>query len=122
MVTFYPRSEQFPGLEDMPLDEYIARFRRECAPIMWAGFVIGTLLFHITPLFTVFVPLPAFWLSAETRDRHAQRLAAHPIYYVRQPVFLLKMIAGLLWGADPKVRAALGLPPYPADPGTWRKS
>lgn len=122
MATLYPRSERFPGIEDMPLDEYLARFRRESAPLMWAGFVLGTLFFHFTPLFTVFIPLPAFMLSAETRDRHAQRLMAHPMYYVRQPVFLVKMVAGLLWGADPGVRERLGLPPYPADPGTWRKS
>lgn len=122
MVTFYPRSEQFPGIDEMPLDEYLARFKRESAPLMWAGFVLGTLFFHLTPLFTVFIPLPAFALPASTRERHAQRLSSHRIYYVRQPVFLLKMIAGLLWGSDPAVRARLGLAPYPADPGTWRRS
>lgn len=122
MVTFYPRSELFPGIEDMALDAYLARFRRESAPLMWVGFVLGTLFFHLTPLFTVFIPLPAFLLSAATRERHAQRLTAHPVYYLRQPVFLVKMVAGLLWGADPAVRARLGLPPYPADPGTWRRS
>ncbi|MDO9015431.1 MAG: hypothetical protein Q8S73_06925 [Deltaproteobacteria bacterium] len=122
MVTFYPRSEQFPGIEDMDLDAYIAQYRRECAPLMWAGFVLGTVFFHLTPLFTVYLPLPAYALSDEDRERHAQRLVSHPIYYVRQPVFLLKMVAGLLWGADPAVRARLGLAPYPADPGTWRTS
>lgn len=122
MATFYPRSERFPGIEDMALDAYLARFKRECAPLMWAGFVLGTLFFHLTPLFTVFIPLPAFLLSEGARERHAQRLTGHPLYYVRQPVFLVKMVAGLLWGADPRVRAALALPPYPADPGTWRTS
>jgi hypothetical protein len=122
MVTFYPRSEQFPGIDERPLDAYLARFKRESAPLMWAGFVLGTLFFHLTPLFTVFIPLPAFALPASTRERHAQRLSSHRIYYVRQPVFLLKMIAGLLWGSDPAVRARLGLAPYPADPGTWRRS
>jgi hypothetical protein len=120
MVTFYPRTERFPGLEDMPVDAYLARYKRECAPIMWLGFVLGTLFFHATPLFTVFIPLPAFMLSAATRERHAQRLTSHPWYYVRQPVFLVKMIAGLLWGSDPAVRDRLGLDPYPADPGTRR--
>lgn len=120
MATFYPRSERFPGIEDMDLDAYITRYRRETAPLMWLGFVLGTVLFHITPLFTVYVPLPAFWLSAATRERHAQRLVGSPIYLVRQPIFLVKMVAGLLWGADPRVRGALALPPYPADPGTRR--
>ncbi len=122
MVTFYPRSEHFPGIEDMDLDAYLARYQRETAPIMWLGFVLGTLLFHLTPFFTVYVPLPAFWLSAETRERHAQRLLGSPIYYVRQPIFLLKMVAGLLWGADARVRERLALPHYPADPGTRRLS
>jgi len=120
MATFYPRSERFPGIEDMGLDAYIARYRRETAPLMWLGFVLGTVLFHVTPLFTVYVPLPAFWLSAATRERHAQRLVGSPIYLVRQPIFLLKMVAGLLWGADPRVREALALQAYPDDPGTRR--
>jgi hypothetical protein len=122
MATFYPRSARFPGIEDMDIDGFLERYRRESAPIMWAGFVLGTLLFQLTPLFTVFVPLPAFMLTAAARERHAQRLASHPLYYVRQPVFLVKMVAGLLWGSDPAVRGALNLPPYPADPGTWRTS
>lgn len=122
MASFYPRSEHFPGIEDMDLDGYIDRYRRETAPIMWLGFVVGTLLFHLAPLFTVYVPLPAFCLSAELRERHAERLVGSPIYFVRQPVFLLKMVAGLLWGADPRVRERLGLPAYAADPGTRRLS
>ena len=122
MATFYPRSERFPGIEDMDLEGYLDRYQRESAPLMWAGFVAGTILFHLTPLFTVFVPLPAFMLTAAARERHAQKLVSSPIYYVRQPVFLVKMVAGLLWGADPAVRTALNLPPYPADPGTRRTS
>jgi hypothetical protein len=122
METFYPRSEAFPGLADMDVDGYLRRYARESAPLMWAGFVLGTLVFHLTPLFTVYLPLPAFALSAATRERHAQRLVSHPIYYVRQPVFLVKMVAGLLWGADPAVRAKLNLPAYPADPGTRRSA
>lgn len=122
MVTFYPRSEAFPGLDEMPVDDFLERFRRESAPLMWLGFVLGTLLFHASPLFTVGVPLPAFMLSPTTRERHAQRLVAHGNYYVRQSVFLVKMVAGLLWGADPAVRARIGLPAYPADPATRRLS
>lgn len=120
MVTFYPRTEMFPGLDQMPVEDYLQRFKRESAPLIWLGFVFGTIFFHLTPLFTVWVPLPAFLLSERLRERHAQRLAAHPFYYVRQPVFLVKMVAGLLWGSDPAVREKLGLAAYPADPGTRR--
>lgn len=122
MVTFYPRTERFPGIEDLALEEFLLRFQRESAPLMWLGFVLGTLLFHATPLFTVGVPAPAFMLSPALRERHAQRLSSHRVYYLRQSVFLVKMVAGLLWGADPAVRAGLGLPAYPADPETRRAS
>jgi hypothetical protein len=47
-------------------------------------------------------------------------VTGHRIYLVRQTVFLLKMVAGLCWGAHPDVRARLALRAYPADPGTWR--
>lgn len=122
MVSFYPRAAGFPGIDEMPLDDHLERFRRECAPLMWLGFVLGTLLFHVTPPFTVGVPAPAFALSPATRERHAQRLVSHRVYYLRQSVFLLKMVAGLRWGADPAVRARLNLPAYPADPATRRAS
>lgn len=122
MATFYPRTEHLPGIEDMDLDAYLRRFKHDSAPLMWAGLLLGTALFHATPLITVFVPLPAFALPAGLRDRHASKLLSHPFYYLRQPVFLLKMVAGLHWGAHPDVRKHLGLEPYPQDPGTLRQS
>lgn len=122
MTTLYPRTESFPGIEDMAVDDFIRRYRRESAFIMWLGFVLGVVLFQLSPFMTVFVPLPAALLPPATRERHAQRLASHSVYLVRQPIFLVKMVAGLLWGSDPAVRAKLGLPAYPADPGTWRSS
>lgn len=121
METFYPRTEAFPGVADLSVGEYLERYKRECGPIMWAGFVLGTLFFHLTPLLTVYLPVPAFLLPAKLRERHAQRLASHPVYYVRQPVFLVKMVAGLLWGSAPAVRERLGLPAYAPDPGTRRQ-
>ena len=33
---------------------------------------------------------------------------------------MLKTAAGLIWGADADVRAALGIPRYVADPDDWR--
>ncbi len=120
MVTLYPRTDAFPGIEDMDLDAYLLDYKRECATVMWIGFVLGTLLYHLTPLLTVLVPLPAFALSERLQALHAERLVSHPVYLVRQPVFLLKMVAGLRWGSDPRVRERFALAPYPADPGTRR--
>ncbi|MEQ1569605.1 MAG: hypothetical protein ABMA64_28470 [Myxococcota bacterium] len=110
-----------PGSE-LGLSEFLTRFRRESTGLMWVGVVSSALLFTVCPLVTVYVPLPAPWLPARLLDRHAAAMADHPVYLVRQATFLLKMVAGLHWGARDEVRARHGLAPYPADPGTWRSS
>jgi hypothetical protein len=68
----------------------------------------------------VFVPVPAFLLPAGMRDRHARKIAGTSFYLVRQSIFLLKLAAGLCWGAHPEVRKRFALPPLPDDPGTWK--
>jgi len=82
---------------------------------------LTVLLFLSTPLLTVRRPLPALWLNAARLDQHADRLSRHRFYLLRQGMKMLKTVGGLAWGADPDVRAALGLSPYAPDPGTWRK-
>ena len=82
----------------------------------------GAIVFAITPLVTLGIPLPAFALPASLLERHAQRILAHPIYVLRQAVFLVRLSAGMCWGADPRVRASFALAPYPPDPGTFRQS
>lgn len=109
-----------PGAADCGLDDFLRRFRRESPALIWLGTVAGALVFHLTPLFTVFVPLPAFLLPAALADRHASRIASTNVYLVRQAIFLVKLAAGLCWGADADVRRRLALQPLPADPGTWR--
>lgn len=121
ILILYPRSA-LPGAADCNLDAFLAQFKREVPFIVWVGTVFGALMFHLTPLLTVFVPLPAFLLPAGLADKHAQKMSSFPLYFVRQPVFLVKMCAGFAWGADPHVRARLGLKPLVADPGTWRQS
>jgi hypothetical protein len=73
-------------------------------------------------LFTVFVPLPAFLLPAKLADKHAERVTSTDVYLVRQAVFLVKLCAGLAWGADPQVRKRFAMAPLEQDPGTWRQS
>jgi hypothetical protein len=87
---------------------------------MWIGVVIGSIVFHATPIFTVYWPLPAFLLPAKLADRHASKISGTRVYLVRQLIFLLKIPAGLAWGAHPDVRRSFALPPLAADPGTWR--
>lgn len=120
IVMTYPRTPAMPGIEDCGLDAHLAQFKRESPPLIWLGVVAGALLFHLTPLFTVFLPLPAFLLPAKLKDRHAARIYGSRIYLLRQAVFLVKLCAGLCWGADPEVRKRLALPALGKDPGTWR--
>lgn len=122
LAALYPRTEHFPGIADTGVVEFLRRFRREAAPLLRLGLYAGCLLFVLGPLFTVYVPLPSFLLPRRLLDRHADRIAQVRPYAVRSLVMLLKMIAGLCWGADAQVRARFGLPPLPADPQEWRTS
>jgi hypothetical protein len=120
MCSLFPRTRTLPGVSDTNVAEFLARFRKESTLAIWAGICLGTLLFIFSPLFTVGIPLPAFLLPAAKLDRHARKLAASRFYLVRQLIFLVKMIAGFCWGADPVVRRAFNLPALPPDPGTLR--
>lgn len=122
MCALYPRTGDLPGLEDCDVRDFLVRFRRETTGLMWLGVLLGAAVFHGTPLFTVFVPLPAFLLPSGLRDKHASRIAGTSVYLLRQAIFLLKLPAGLCWGGHPSVRAKLALPAYPADPGSWRSA
>jgi len=122
MRALYPRTPELPGIEDTDLRGFLARYRRESSTLMWLGLWLGTLVFIASPVLTVYLPVPSFLLPRRLLDRHAHRAATSRLYLVRQAMLLLKLAAGLLWGADPEVRACFAMAPYPPDPGTWRKS
>jgi hypothetical protein len=122
IVILYPRTPALPGVEDCDLDPFLERFREESPPLVWLGIVLGSIIFHLSPIFTVYIPLPAPMLSPAAADRHAERIASSSIYLVRQTIFLVKFAAGLAWGAHPSVREKFALPKLPEDPGTWRTS
>lgn len=121
ILTLYPRTDALPGIADCDLDGFLPRFQQETTGLMWLGVVAGAVLFQLTPLFTVYVPLPAMWLPRHLADRHAERITTTNAYFVRQAIFLVKMVAGLCWGSHPSVRARFALPALEADPGTWRQ-
>lgn len=121
-MAFYPRTETLPGVSDTGLDAQLDQLRTEGPPILWLTLVLAALLFAITPLFTLGVPLPAFLLPKTWLDRHAHRLATTRLYLVRQAMLSLKVAASLAWGKDPNVRAALGLSAYGPDPEEFRVS
>lgn len=120
MCAIFPRTERLPGIADTDIDEFLARYRRESSLLLWTGLVLGGVIFTITPLFTIGIPLPSFLLPRRALDRHAAAILSNRFYLVRQAVFLVKMVGGLCWGSHPAIRAILSLPPYPEDPGTYR--
>ena len=122
MCTMMPRTPELPGIGDTDVDGFLRRLKNDADTIYWLGLVLGAIVFTITPLITIAVPLPAFWLPRGLLDRHAERLVAHPIYMLRQAAALVRLSAGMCWGADSAVRARFNLPPYGPDPGTFRTS
>lgn len=118
--ALYPRVEGLPGFLDTRPEPYLDRFLAEVSWLMWLGVVAGTAVFVLSPVLTVYRPVPSFLLSQATLERHAELVTDHPLYYVRNAVFVLKMVAGLHWAAVPEVRAAWHLAPYRPDPEAWR--
>jgi hypothetical protein len=122
MCTMMPRSGDLPGIAETDLDGFLRRMRREADSLYWLGLVMGAVLYTITPILTVWLPLPAFFLPKKLLARHTERILSHPVYLLRQAVFLIRLSAGMCWGADAAVRAQFALAPYQAEPGTFRQS
>ena len=117
-----PGTEALPSVDRATLDRFIIQIRREANLLFRVGLTLASVVFVWLPVLTIGWPLPAFMLPRRWRDAYARRMAAHPVYGIRQLATVLKTSAGLCWGADPRVRARLGLAPYPADPQTFRGS
>jgi hypothetical protein len=122
MRAMMPRSANLPGIEDTDLKPFLQRLKREAEPLFWWALVSGALLHALTPVLTIGRPVPAFLLSRPSLYRHTERLLAHRVYLLRQALYVVRLVAGMCWGADPHVRARFALPPLAADPGTFRSS
>jgi len=120
LCAIIPPSDTLPGLIDMDVDGYIERLRQDTALLYWVGIILSALLFTLLPVITVWIPLPTFLLPERLRDRHVSKMMAHPLYPVRQAAYMLRLTAGVCWGADERVRAHFQMAPCPKDPGTWR--
>lgn len=116
----FPSTSKLPGLDAGTLAPAVRELLRQSNWTLWAGTVGSALAFHLLPLLTIGWPLPALLLPAAARDRHAHAMATHRIYLIRMAMTMLKTVGGLVWGADPRVRALLHMPAYPADPVTYR--
>jgi hypothetical protein len=122
MAVLMPSAHGLPSVTETGLPIFLARLRRQADPLYWFGLWLGAWVFQLTPPLTLGLPLPAFALPARLATRHAERIVSTRFYLLRQAVFLLRLNAGMCWGADPNVRARFALAPYAADPGSFRES
>lgn len=120
LSALLPPADGLPGVEDCEVRSFVSKLKKDADPVFWIGTVAGASVFTATPVLTLGLPLPAFALPRRLRDRHAQKIATHRIYLLRQPVFLLKMVAGMCWVEHPDVRDHLNLPSAEPEPPTWR--
>ena len=121
-ARIFPSTAGLPGLDTIDSKPLIRSIIGEAPPTIRLTLWVSVLLFQVTPLLTLGIPLPARWLSADAVDRHAQRLAGSNFYLLRQIMLMLKTIGGLAWGAAPEVRQKLNMPLYAEDNGRWRQS
>ena len=121
LSVIFPSTDAVPGIADLPDTRQRLSGLFDHAPFRFQlALSMSTLVFCVAPLITIGVPLPAFMLPRSALERHAQRLAVHRLYLVRQTMLVLKSVGGLVWGGHPMVRTALELPLYGDDPGTFR--
>jgi hypothetical protein len=121
MRTLFPAHAGMPGVGECDLKPFLEQFWREAAPVMKLGLALSTILYILTPIFTVYIPLPLFLLPRGLRDKHADRASTSGIYLLRSATLLVTMVAGLAWGANAQVRRRFALEPLSPDPGTWRE-
>ena len=116
-----PGNDKVPGLAASkrgPL--VVAELRREAPFEMRLVLNLAVWVWLLSPIFTVWIPLPAVFLPKRLKYLHTDRITSTSFYLVRQVSLVLKQVAGIAWGQDPEVRAAYHMAPYPKDPGSWK--
>jgi len=92
------------------LDGYLRRVPFEAA----LGLRVVVWAITWLPLLFVGVPVPVDALSPERRVAYMTRWQESRLYFMREGFYLLKAISLMGWGAQPVVRARLGLGPMAA--------
>lgn len=115
-----PPLDGMKGVEGTNLKGFLSEINRDAPLNIRLGLIVSTWVYLLTPIFTVWVPLPAFFLPAKLRDKHTNRFSTHRFYLIRSCALMIKMMAGMCWGRDPQIRRLLGCEELPPDPGTWR--
>lgn len=118
----FPSTPQLPGLDAIDCQPLLRNLSAQAPFTIRATMHLSVLLFCLTPILTLGIPLPAFLLSKAQVDRHAQKLSMSSIYLLRQIMLMIKTIGGLIWGAAPEVRQKFGMVPYPGDTSGWRQA
>ena len=92
------------------LDGYLRRVPFEAA----LGLRVVVWAITWLPLLFIGVPSPVDALSPERRLTYVTRWSESRVYFLREGFYLLKAISLMGWGAQPVVRARLGLGPRAA--------
>ena len=121
MNEVMPPHDGMPGVSDIDAEQFLKEFRAHAHPIMKIGFSLSVWIYVFSPLFTIGIPLPAFWLSEKKRLAHLQAYSSSHNFVFSQLWMLQKMITGMCWGMDDKVRTYFGYTPYRPEPGEFRK-
>jgi hypothetical protein len=122
LTAVLPATESVPGINPERCVEFLERYRREAPFLPRLALNLSVLVFLVSPPLTGAGLRPALTLSPSRLERHCEGLSRHRSYHLRQVTLMLKTAAGLVWGADPLVREALGLAPYAEDPSDWRET
>ena len=120
LSAIIPATDTVPGIDKERCTEFLAKYRREAPFLPRLALNLSVLGFLLSPPLTGAGLRPALALSPDRLERHCEGLSRHRLYHLRQVTLMLKTVAGLVWGADPAVRVALGLAPYAEDPTGWR--
>lgn len=118
--AMFPPTDALPGVADTDLDGFLRDLHANAPFTMRLGLWLATILYMVTPLFTVFLPVPAFVLRGRLLERHTAKMCKSRSYVIRQLIYILKMVGGLCWGEHDAVRERFGRPPLPKDPRTWQ--
>ncbi|MBI4348240.1 MAG: hypothetical protein HY553_15470 [Elusimicrobia bacterium] len=98
------------GLFDAGFSEFYARFRAEASPGMRVGFSAALwAAVWVAPLLIGSLP-PISRLAPDDRERAMEALVSSRVYALRQLGLVLKAVASFCYGADPRVRDAIGFP------------
>ena len=116
-----PSHGDMPGVNDTAVNDFLDDFKKNAHPIMRLGFFLAVWIYVLSPVFTLGIPVPAMWLSEKKRLDHLNKYSSSKNFVFSQLWMLQKMITGMAWGMDDKVRRYFGYDPYPEELGLFKK-